>query len=250
MNDWSSFKFVIPVEISTRLIIDTCHDNSRNPDLYTEVDEIMNHLINFVNESATCSELMMAVVLQGLFCIFEGCTTTVYPNYNSVFTDAYLSSHFINNFSVSIGEYVESAMDDLANDSEKILRQEGVDISELELDPIKGFKLNDYHLNTLRESVIYQVNENNRETMAIYQSSEVFEMLFDYLYRTGMLEDLYYTIANLYRKNKLDAYNIESANTNIVKLLYSDNYLLTLDGSVTYRSGQEPDGYTRYHFTF
>jgi hypothetical protein len=249
MNEWSSFKFVIPVEISTRLIIDMCHDSSRNPDLYAQVDGLMNHLINFVNESDVCNELMMGVILQGLFCIFEGCTTTVYPNYNSVFTDADISSHFINNFSVSIGEYVESAMDDLTNHSEQLLRQEGIDTSELELDLIKGFILNDHHLNTLRENVIYQVNENNRAMMDIYQSSDVFEMLFDYLYRTGMLEDLYYTIANLYLKNKLDAYNIESGNTNIVKLPYCDNYLLTLDGSVTYRTGQEPDGYTRHHFT-
>lgn len=233
MSEWSSFNFIIPCDISTQMVMDVCYPGQHNTEGFSTTDELVKHLITFVNESDTCNEILMATILQGLFCIFEGCTTDHHPRYESVFTDSKINSHFINNFSVQIGEFIEGVMDDLVSESVRLLERENIDASAIHLDYLVGVKLTDYQLNTLKEETIYQINTNNEDILNIHQSTGVFEMIFDYLYRSGMLEDVYYRISNLYRDARIANYNIESTSINVTH--YGDEvYRLDLRGTVSY----------------
>ena len=248
MNEWLSFNFIVPCDISTQMIMDVCYPSQYNIEGYNETNETIKHLVNFVNESDTCSEILMMTILQGLFCIFEGCTTDHHPSYESVFTDPKINSHFINNFSVQIGEFIEGVMDDLVNDSVGLLERENVDAKDIHLDYLVGVKLTDYQLNTLKEETIYQINANNEDILNIHQSTGVFEMIFDYLYRSGMLEDVYYRISNLYRDARITNYNIESSSINVTH--YGDEvYRLDLRGTVSYLpETNSPKRYKQYQY--
>lgn len=235
MSEWRNFTFLLSGEISTDLILETCYNDtaSRDPAVRSNIDAAINHLIDFVGSSPECNSLLMSVALQCIFDIFEGVDDGNYPLYGDGVKSVVVHGSMINNFVVSIYEFIESSMDDIQEDLINLLvREEGVDRSELKADPIKGIMLTDYQFNTLREATLETVADRNRLCENIYNSGPAIEMLFDYLYHSGLLEDMYYRIMDLYKQGGVGNYNVLDGLVEIIPAYDDGLYILAMRGEI------------------
>lgn len=247
MSDWTDFTFRLSGDISADLILDTCYE-AGSPDRYDPkvrdtINGYLKHLMDFINESDVCNELLLSVLLQCIFDIFEGYQGKI-PEYGCRVSDPKIHSNIINNFAYKIHEFIDSVMDDAVENSiGLIVSNEDVDRSTLKVDCITGIALDDYELNTFREDTIQTVAENNLLAKNLHDSAPVFELLFDYLYYSGLLEEVYYRIMDLYNLRGIKNYNILGANILVRRIGYSDLYRLDLSGDITFNH------YSGYHTT-
>ena len=249
MSEWRNFTFLLSGEISTDLILETYQNRTPDNDLKLreEIDGHINHLIDFVGGSPECNSLLMSISLQCIFDIFEGVDNGNYPLYGDGVKSVVVHGSMINNFVVSIYEFIESSMDDIQEDLINLLvRDEGVDRSELKADPIKGIMLTDYQFNTFRETTLETVVDSNRLCENIYNSAPAIEMLFEYLYYSGLLEDMYYRIMDFYKQGGVGNYNVLDGLVEIIPTYCDGLYRLNMQGKITFT--QPPKSYyDRFH---
>lgn len=249
MSEWRNFTFLLSGEISTDLILETCYtpESARNPNVRETIEGYINHLIDFVSGSAECNSLLMATVLQCIFNIFEGIDSDRYPAYAKGISSAKVHGSVINNFAVSVHESIDIAMDNIQEDLINLLvREEGIDRSELKVDAIKGIIPTDYQFNTFRESTLESIADKNRLCENVHNSTHVIEMLFDYLYLSGLLEDMYYRIMDLYKQGGVGNYNVLDGLVEIIPAYDDGLYLLAMRGEITFTHPVK-SYYDRFH---